>query len=169
MNLESEQENISQPNDPKSILEIERLSKIVSKLQSNDIEMKTEMAKLTGRVSRLESSNPPEEEHSPKSKHQNKRQMSNTKSNLRPACIMKACAFDYGANTSIILRPACTTKACAFDYVHEKWVKPTIPTSCKDLQEMGHVLNGFHPILSEGKIQLVLCNFKSPKVSGFQS
>ncbi len=82
MNLESEQENISQPNDPKSILEMERLSKVVSKLQSNDIEMKTEMAKLTGRVFRLESSTQFKEEHSTESEHRNKRQIANTKSNL---------------------------------------------------------------------------------------
>jgi len=145
MKLESEQENISTPNDPKSIAEIERLSKIVSELQSNDKEMRNEMVQLTGRVSRLESSTPFEEEIFTASKNRNKRQVSNLESRVRP----------------------CSKKACAFDYSNQdNEIKPTIPTSCKDLLEMGHVLNGFHSVLTEGKIQLVFCNFALPKDEG---
>ena len=146
MKLESEQENISTPNDPKSIAEIERLSKIVSELQSNDKEMRNEMVQLNGRVSRLESSTPIDDEHLAESKIRNKRQVSNTESRVRP-CSKKACAFDYSSQE-----------------INE--IKPTIPTSCKDLLEMGHVLTGFQPVFIEGKIQLVFCNFDLPKDEG---
>ncbi len=158
----------SQPNDSTIKPDIEWLTKIVSILQSNNKEMKNNMAQLTERVSHLESLLPLEEKHSAGNKNRNKRQLSNTiRSNLTPACSTKACAFDYVVNTSISLRPACMIKACAFDYGQEKWVNSTIPTSCKDLQEIGHVLKGFYPVLKEGKIQLVFCNFNAAKVQGF--
>jgi len=137
--------NTSSPNDPKIVPNLQWLTKIVSELQSNDEEMKNEMAQLTERVSQLESSTPFEEEDSNESKPRNKRQITNTTFNARPCSNNKACEFDYGKETS---------------------VKPTIPTQCKDLLGIGHVLNGFYPILTDGKIQLVFCNFDAPKVQG---
>ncbi len=135
------------PNDKNMMSEIQRLSKIVSELRSNDIEMKNEMAKLIGRVSQLESSTLLDEEHSTENINRKKRQIS-------------------GTNTSD-LRPVCSKKACAFDYGKENWQKPKIPTSCKDLLEIGHVLNGFYSIKENGKIKLVFCNFNSLKIQGF--
>ena len=137
----------SQPNDSTIKPDIEWLTKIVSILQSNNKEMKNKMVQLTERVSHLESLLPFEDKHSAGNKNRNKRQLPNS--------------------ITSNLTPACSTKACAFDYVQEKQVKPTIPTSCKDLQEIGHVLKGFYPVLKEGKIQLVFCNFNAAKVQGF--
>ena len=160
--------NTSSSNDL-NIPNLQWLTKIVSELQSNDEEMKNKMAQLTGRVSRLESLTPFEAKHSAYgNKNRNERQISNNMASIvMPACATRACAFDYGTNNSIGLGPACTIKACAFDYVQDKWVKSTIPKNCKDLQDIGHVLNGFYSVLKEGKIQLVFCNFNPPKVQGF--
>jgi len=35
------------------------------------------------------------------------------------------------------------------------------PTGCRDLYEIGHVLNGYYPIKTTGKIGLVYCDFTS--------
>ena len=36
-----------------------------------------------------------------------------------------------------------------------------IPTGCRDLYEIGHVLNGFYPVKNGNKIDMIYCDFSS--------
>jgi len=64
---------------------------------------------------------------------------------------------------SLSTPPPCNFRVnCAFDFKnksHEEHIsKP--PTSCTDLRQSGHVINGYYPIKNrENKVALVFCNF----------
>jgi len=39
------------------------------------------------------------------------------------------------------------------------------PAGCQNLYEIGHVLNGFYPVKTTGKVEMVYCDFSSLSTS----
>jgi len=124
------------------------MSKILDRLQSTDEETRSEIYELNGRVSRLEMGQQDEDHHLENTYRRNRRQTKQTLNSTVSPCSIKACAFDY--------------KVIKDNIAAEK----KIPKNCKDLYDMGHVLNGFYNIQVHGKIELAFCDFRSSSTKG---
>ncbi len=111
----------------KVVPEIQRISKIVDQLQSNEEVARNEISQLNGRVSRLEIAQHEETDFSKYSNRIKRDTKQNLDSTAAP-CSIRACAFDSKVGTNKII-------------TEEK-----IPKSCKDLNNMSHVLDGFYLI-----------------------
>jgi len=129
-------------NDENHKKEIEKIHKIISK--DNEFITKNEFKEMEGRVARIETSFV---NHEDNNQHRFRRGIS--LSTLPPPCMSRLnCAFDFKNKQ------------------HEVQIsKP--PTSCNDLTQAGHVLNGYYPIKRERKIALIFCNFNSNSSNGW--
>lgn len=112
---------------------------MLEKLESNNEAKKQEAAQLNERVTRLEMI------------YLEENQFAGNRIRRETQQILNSTAIP------------CTIRACAYDFKStegQKDVRNKIPTSCNDLFDLGHVLNGFYPVKKEGKIELNFCNFR---------
>ncbi len=62
-----------------------------------------------------------------------------------------------------------TTKSPNNDFTMETNQRPLMPTSCQDLQMVGHSINGFYSVSNPEakKIEIIFCDFKSGTVISY--
>ena len=113
-------------------------------------ELKNEVNQLNGRVTRLEIMKPDaEQSENPRIRRSStSNENTNGKSPPKPCLVKEACAFDYKTDNTNNLNDGF------------------LPTSCRDLQKLGHYLKGFYPIKTGNKMSLTLCDFTSASMQG---
>jgi len=143
-----------------------------SKCKQYSAGLQDQINQLKAKVDRIE--------NDPPSKGRNKRQVNNAIPNKKsspPACSTSSsfCTYYYPDHPDSIpkkgsLGPMVSNKELLKNDIQSYQVKG-MPTSCNDLQKLGHPSNGFYSIKkvkpdNQGtKLETVFCDFKSPKDS----
>ncbi len=146
----------------------------ISFLTETVIEDKKEIKMLKGRLERLENepsfSGNPNHESGVKNRREAGSQLASTKQEMVCAGSSKRCTFFYPDNPDVVIN----TRDSSFLVKNlQQYVNKSLenqqnlnrqPTNCKELQYIGHTLDGFYLVkgneANANKIQVVYCNFQ---------